>query len=290
LNNRADLDFKHSYNDAYVDGNLNDDPYFGVNISSKFYDIPSLSLAKLGPVFLSINIQSLMSKHEQLVTEIHEMLQNGIQIDAICIQETWDIRCPELVNIPGFKPLLFKKRRDMRGGGVGIYIREELNGHILENLSPFETKIFESVTIQLTYPATGKSILLTSAYRSNGVLRNVTQAQQFERFFNKFGELTAQLQQKNKESYIFIDANINLLDLAPENTSNYMNTLLANGFLQGVFKASRMQNRSKSLIDHILFNTFNGNIYTGTLISDTSDHFFTFIGTGSAPENSQRHK
>jgi hypothetical protein len=41
----------------------------------------------------------------------------------------------------------------MRGGGVGFYIREGLNANIVENLSPFENKIFESITVQLSYPS-----------------------------------------------------------------------------------------------------------------------------------------
>jgi exonuclease III len=218
------------------------------------------------------------------------MLQKNIHIEAIAIQETWDIRLPELVNIPNFKPILFKKRRDMRGGGVGIYIRNYLNGTVIDHLSPFENKIFESITIQLTYPTTNRSILLTSAYRSNGIIRNVTPQQQMERFLDKFGELVSQLQQTRKESYIFIDANINLLDMANQNSLNYMNVILGNGFLQGVFKATRMQNNSKTLLDHILFNNTDGSIDTGTLVSEVSDHFFTFVCARSRETPRHEHK
>jgi hypothetical protein len=42
---------------------------------------------------------------------------------------------------------MFKKRRDMRGGGVGFYVRKGLNAEIIENLSPFENKIIETLTI-----------------------------------------------------------------------------------------------------------------------------------------------
>ena len=95
---------------------------------------------------------------------------------------------PELVNLPGFKPLIFKKRRDMRGGGVGFFIRNNLSATVQENLSPFVNKIFESITIQLSYPSARKPILLTCAYRSNGLVPNLTQSQQMEQFFEIFGE------------------------------------------------------------------------------------------------------
>jgi hypothetical protein len=67
---------------------INDDPYFGVNISSLYHD--STSLANLcitvkSSVILSINIQSLMSKHANLVLELAEFEKKGIIIDAIAI-------------------------------------------------------------------------------------------------------------------------------------------------------------------------------------------------------------
>jgi hypothetical protein len=62
LNNRAELDFFSSYNVIYRDNLVNDDPYFGVNLHSQYYDIDSLSNlhgSLKRPIILSINIQSL---------------------------------------------------------------------------------------------------------------------------------------------------------------------------------------------------------------------------------------
>ncbi len=43
LNSRADLDFFTEYNKEYLDPEVDDDPFFGINVSSKFYDVDSLS-------------------------------------------------------------------------------------------------------------------------------------------------------------------------------------------------------------------------------------------------------
>jgi hypothetical protein len=122
LNSREDLNFLSGYNRIYRDSEFNDDPYFGVNVSCEYYNVSTLSQFANGPLFLSINIQSLMSKHEQLVEYIHELESANLSVDVIAVQEIWDVRYPELVNLPGFKPLIFKKRRDMRGGGEGFFI------------------------------------------------------------------------------------------------------------------------------------------------------------------------
>ena len=153
LNNSVDHDFFTMFNRVYHDTHVDDNPYIGLNLSSKFYDIPSLSsdVSIVGkPIYLSINIQSLQSKYEQLLAELSEIENKGIYVEIIALQEIWDVRYPELYIIPGFKPIILKKRQGMRGGGVGFYIRDNLNAKIIENLSPFENKIIVALTIQLS--------------------------------------------------------------------------------------------------------------------------------------------
>ncbi len=90
----AELDFFTEYNREYHDVEIDDDPYFGINVSSKFYDINSLASAefvKNVPLYISLNIQSLQSKFDQLSSEIAELSEKNIVIDVIALQEVWDI-------------------------------------------------------------------------------------------------------------------------------------------------------------------------------------------------------
>lgn len=175
-------------------------------------------------------------------------------VDVVALQEIWDIRYPELVAVDGFKPLIFKKRRGMRGGGVGFFVKNSLSAEILEELSPFENKIIETLTIQLSFPSSNQPILLTCVYRSNGPIANVTASQQMDRFLEKFSNLLVDLKATNKPSFVFTDSNINLLNLHSVEASSYLNSMLANGYLQCISKATRIQNNSYSLIDHVLVN------------------------------------
>jgi len=101
------------------------------------------------------------------------------------------------------------------------------------------------------------------------------------------GDLLAQIQYSNKEFYIFIDANINLLELNNAKPHYYWNLLFASGLLHGIVKATCIQNASKSIIDHVLFKNIEKDIFSGVLLSDLSHHFFTFICPQSA-KNSKR--
>jgi hypothetical protein len=111
-----------------------------------------------------------------------------------------------------------------------------------------------------------------------------------ESFFDMFSDLVFRLQQTNTESYIFLDANINLLELNGTVPQSYMNLLFAGGYLQGITKATRIQNASSTLIDHIHFNNVANDVISGVIISDISDHFFTFICPQVVSPKNKSHK
>ncbi len=79
-----------------------------------------------------------------------------------------------------------------------------------------------------------------------------------------------------------MNANINLLELDSNVPPNYMNLLFAARYLQGIVKATRIENVSSTLIDHIHYNNIANDVVFGVIISDISDHFFTFICSKAA--------
>ncbi len=97
---------------------------------------------------LSINVCSLMSKYNDLQNLISYLRTKECNILLIAIQETWDIKYPELVDIQKFK-LVYKTRTATRGGGVAFYIRNDIQHKILTNLSYFEERVFECLTVEL---------------------------------------------------------------------------------------------------------------------------------------------
>ena len=135
--------------------NADDENMLNIQLESKYFDFPSFcskfSKSKK-PLYLSINIQSLMSKLDSLKSFVLECNNASIPIDVIALQETWSIKYIELVHIPGFQNLLHSERKDSRGGGVGLYIREGLQFDKIDLLSTFTEKTFESLTVELHYP------------------------------------------------------------------------------------------------------------------------------------------
>jgi hypothetical protein len=116
-------------------------------------------------------------------------------------------------------------------------------------------------------------------------------AQQFLRFTQIFEELLLNLSRKKMDSFILMDANIDLLKLDTNASANYLNICLSAGYLQCIYKATRFQNNARTLIDHILLSCKHNEIRTGTIISDLSDHFPTFVCAGNkAPKHAEKSK
>ena len=125
--------------------------------------------------------------------------------------------------------------------------------------------------MEIEYP--GRKAVLSNIYRSPS-----PSPISLNSFNSKLESLLSNLNSLNHQALIFSDTNINLLNLTTNNhIASYMDTVTNNGFLQLVLKATRIQNNSSTLIDHILANNLTGPITSGVILSDISDHFITFV-------------
>ena len=254
--------------------------YIDLTVDSAFHDTNSI-IRKFSshnsPLFLNINIQSLQSKHEKLKNLILTLVNKNVQIDLIALQETWTIKHPQLLDIPGFQPLIFTNRKRGRGGGVGFYIRSGINYTINNELSVFIDKTFESLTLDISY-SNNRQCSISNIYRSPTLLEGLPSNEQMDNFHAKFDELLSKLSNRKLDAFVFLDSNINLFKLDSNiHASTYFTNITNSGFILTNFCASRIQNSSPSMIDHILMNCKDTNIISGSIIDDISDHFMTFI-------------
>ena len=254
-----------------------------VKISSQFHDFNSLThnfKNSNKPLFISLNIQSLNSKFEKLSLLIKSLSNKGVTIDIIALQETWQIKDVNLFSLPGYQPLVYKNRSKGRGGGIGFYIKNGLNFKIIDKLSPFKDKLFESLTLEISQQHNNitKHYLASSIYRSPSQIANTSHSQQLEDFTLRFDNLLHDLNTKNCDSFIFMDSNINLLNLdTNQPAKNFLHAFTERGYLLANLKATRIQGDHFSLIDNILTNSKTNSLQSGSLIDNISDHLITFI-------------
>jgi len=277
LENDSNFDFLHKINSAENMGNFDflnlgdlDSPYSSQKFATNYLDeidLPNnLNITK--SFIISINIQSLASKYTKLNAFIQNFNTNNLPV-VILIQELWHIEDPNLFNLQGYHGLLARTRKG-RGGGVGIYIRKDIEFKLLDSI--FHERVFESFAAEIILNK--KKINIASLYRPNTVPSHLTAAEQSELFFDYLTNLIDSLICEDKKCIIGGDFNLDLLKYPDnQNVSTYLDITFAAGLLHTVHKPTRVQNGHFSCIDHFLTNIEQNFYQSRIVLSDTSDHF-----------------
>jgi len=137
---------------------------------------------------MSLNCQSLASKHTNITTLLKELANNNIHVDILALQETWRLPYTEIVQIHGYH-FIHKHRSTNRGGGVGFYIKNSITHKLHDDLSPFIDNVFEAITIEAKIHK--KTYILSSIYRSPNPPHNMTNALQTTTFISQLDNQSA---------------------------------------------------------------------------------------------------
>jgi len=108
-NDNNDFDIQSPYDLNTFDCSYSDLESFNL----KFNNDPNVSI-------LSLNIQSISSKYNELKEVIITMSKSGTSPDIICLQELWSFPQNANFSLPGYGKLIFKLRADDTQGGGGF--------------------------------------------------------------------------------------------------------------------------------------------------------------------------
>lgn len=281
LNNRPELDFVSKFNTFINEQESEiDSPYDNINLNCKYYDeflFQSTFKNTKHSIILNANLQSIHAKFDKFREFIDVLKSDNINIEIIGIQEVWDVKNLNLLHIDGFHNLVYRTRKNGRGGGVGFYVREDLNFKVIDEFSIFLERVFESLCIEVVYPC-GKKTRFLSIYRPPGNHPTLSQTDQVNTFMETLSNLIENINASSLDYFILTDSNIDLLKFNVDSKSrDLLDLMISNGFLSTITKATRFNHNSRfSLIDQIFTNSKTDNLETGVIITDISDHFFTF--------------
>jgi Reverse transcriptase (RNA-dependent DNA polymerase)/Endonuclease/Exonuclease/phosphatase family len=192
------------------------------------------------------------------LSEIDSFLKDlNCRIHVIVVSETW-VRENEssFFNIPNYTSI-YSCRKNRTGGGIGIFIKNDINNYkILENYSDERINF---LTIEIIFQSS--SFKITGFYRPPD-----NNSEALNKFYNLFDSTLGKNQSNN--SFIFGDFNINLKNENDQSTIDYLSIVNSNGYLicdpNTVTRPS-----SNSVIDHILSNNL--------LIKARVSHFSSFV-------------
>ena len=258
----------------FLFNNTDFSPYSEINFNCSYINpeqIHNLNNSNLSVI--SINIQSLPAKFNELSDMLSQLNQANFNPDVLCLQETWQISDPSLFNLPNFQNILLNTRSNARGGGVGIYVKNDLVFSVLTQHSVFLERIIETLFIEIT-TEDNKKLVIGSIYRPGTRNPGMTFTEQFAQFSDTLSGLLSDLGSTYDNVYIFGDFNLDILKL-DENKfiSEYIDTLFSHGFLQIITKPTRVSDNSATLIDHILTNSLCEQFDSYILCHHISDHF-----------------
>ena len=209
------------------------------------------------------NIRSINRNFDKL----HSFLENSDKkLSVIGLTETWmNSNISHLFSLPGFE-FVFKNRNKRVGGGVGLYISENFEHIIHEEISVM-SDVAESLFVELINPD-GKNILIGVIYRPPRSNTND--------FLTHMHDLLQNPIFTNKDAYLMGDFNVDLMKCNSQNTSQeFIETLMSASFLPLISKPTRVANRSATLIDNIFCNILPLP-ESGIVPSDITDHYPIF--------------
>ena len=227
---------------------------------------------------LNLNIQSLANseKRDLLKCFINDLSINShFQFDILTLQETWlDSNLENLINIHGYKPVFKHKIGTKRGGGLAIFINNNLNYTLRKDLQfPTQNQHLHDclfVEISNTSPnISQKTILIGTIYRAPS-------SQNLETFNTDVEELLSKLHKKN--IIITGDFNTNLLQLNTHLlTAKFFDIMLEHLFIPKITLPTRITNNTSTLIDNIFVKSDSNTISAGIIDTSISDHFPMFV-------------
>ena len=218
--------------------------------------------------FIGLNARSLLPKVSEL-----RLFSQKVKPATISVSETWldDSITDAEIELPGYS--LERKDRNRQGGGVCLYIRNDLAYNRRSDLDTFD---IESVWIHIHLPKT-KPILIASVYRPP----NQTD------FLSTLEELL-KTTEPSEETYILGDINICLSKSNIGLAKSYMNLLNNNGFTQLIDEPTRIAQKA-SILDHIMCNCSEKVSQSGVLPIGFSDHFLTFCTRKTVKQKYNSH-
>ena len=254
--------------------NSNDSPYDNCEFNCEYIDVNDFvnkcSSKKLS--ILTLNIQSLQSKFNDFKELVVLLSSNNSKPDVICLQELWQINANSNYNIDGYKPLVYKVRHgSVQGGGVGIYVCNNLDFTIDEGLSVFFDRVFESLVIEISNKTIKKTKIVT-VYRPGTAHPNLSSGEQLTQSLDLLSNLLDGL--GDSPSYICGDLNLDVLNHNKcMHVTNYIDLLFSHGFIQTITKPTRCTSHSATIIDHCITNVLSNVYNSAILTTKISDHF-----------------
>ena len=200
----------------------------------------------------------------------------------IGVSEVYRSENDSRLSLLGYHDLLTRCREDGTRGGVGLFMKDNINYRVRDDLSVFMPHVFESLFIELVHKA-NKHTIVGVIYRYNTVSKV-----DIDVFSSTLHDVMDIINTEHTNGVIMGDMNVGLLNFESHNkTIDYLDNIFTRGFVPMI---TRVTMSSASLIDHIYTNNLEYSC-TSEIITDLADHFCIFhCIRGKSPHTASSYK
>ncbi|XP_065658046.1 uncharacterized protein LOC136082563 [Hydra vulgaris] len=201
--------------------------------------------------------------------------------NLICLTETWcdsvDVKLNSNLCLTGFNMIPLARKAKKRGGGVLIYIKENMCFIIRPDMSISDDNI-EVLTIEIK-TGNSKNILLSCCYRPPS-----SKTESFASFL--CNDILKKGLKGKKFNYLIGDVNLNCFEYHTNNNiKKFYDNLFQNGAVPLISRSTRVTATSASIIDNIITtDIFNKFLKIGIIKNEISDHFPIFFSINIVPK------
>ena len=101
--------------------------------------------------YFHINCRGLSSNWENVRDLLCDLHSDNFAFDMIGVSEVYRCENDSRLSLPGYHDMLTRCREDGARGGVGLFVKDNINYIVRDDLSVFISHVFESLFIELVY-------------------------------------------------------------------------------------------------------------------------------------------
>ncbi len=231
-----------------------------------------------------VNCQSINAHWDGLSDLLCELNSESHKFDFIGLTEIFKIHEHTNYTIEGYHPILYKCRpeSEISRGGVALYINENLNYSIRDDLSVFIPHVYESIFVEIQM-CMNKSFIVGVVYRPP-----TPPHANLDLFSQSFINIVNTINDEHKKLLVAGDFNIDMLKFQNHpKTHSFVEEIFTLGLTPLITRPTRVTTHSATLIDHIYTNLNYLNTTSGIIISDIADHFGIFALLYKQPQKQE---
>lgn len=183
--------------------------------------------------------------------------------------ETWlDKHTCDIYQLDGYKFVANNRVSGKKGGGVGIYINNDVIFTVCNEFTK-SNNVIECIFVKITFMNNdnNESVLIGCVYRPPGSV--------ISEFIKELTVILNMLECSKCTTQVLCgDYNLNLINCsAHKDTDNFLNLLYAYAYVPYITNPTQITNHSATLIDNFFVKSMSKNIESAIVYNGISDHF-----------------